>query len=164
MRLAEGSFLALSRGILAQGYELQCRTLGSSMFPLIHSRSLIRVQPVEPGHMRPGDVILYQSGEGLVAHRLIKKEPGPGKTVLVTRGDAFPWRATAQIDPEQVLGRVVSIEWRRGLKVRIDQGPGRRLGILLARISPFLLPIYLFLSKINQALSNPRPMRHSYGA
>ena len=54
MRLAEGSFLALSRGILAQGYELQCRTLGSSMFPLIQSRSLIRVQPVEPGHLRPG--------------------------------------------------------------------------------------------------------------
>jgi signal peptidase I len=156
MRLAEGSFLALSRGILAQGYELQCRTLGSSMFPLIQSRSLIRVQPVEPGHLRPGDVILYQSGAGLVAHRLIKKEPGPARMVLVTRGDAFPWGATARIDPEQVLGRVVSIEWRRGLKVRIDQGPGRRLGILVARIAPFLLPIYLVLSKIKQALSTPR--------
>ena len=115
--------------------------------------------------MRPGDVILYQSGKSLVAHRLIKKEQGRGQTLLITRGDAFPWRATEHIAPEQVLGRVVCIEWRRGLKVRIDQDPGRRLGIMIAGISPFLFPggpLFLIQNQTGAYEASPSPLRRSY--
>jgi hypothetical protein len=31
--------------------------------------------------------------------------------------------------------RVAAVKWRRGFKVRVDQSPGRILGIMLARLS-----------------------------
>jgi len=153
MGLEPGRFLIMSAEILRQGQDLHCRTLGSSMFPLIPYRSLIHVEPVTPDQLRPGDVILYRSGEVLVAHRLLRKETETGTPVLITRGDAFPWRATERLAPEQVLGKVVTIEWRGGPKLRIDRNPGRRLGILLAKFSPWLFPGYLALSRIKQGLS-----------
>jgi signal peptidase I len=137
--LSEGSFQVLSSEMLGQGHGVCCRTLGSSMFPLIRTGSLLQVQPLEMGQPRPGDVILFQSGEALVAHRLIRKEPRQGNPVLITRGDAFPWHAIERVAPDQVLGRVVSVEWRPGWTLRLDSGPGRLLGRLLAPISPFLL-------------------------
>lgn len=152
MQLSEGRFLVLSSEILKQGHGLHCRTLGSSMFPLIRSRSLIRVEPVEPAWLNRGDVILYQAGEVLVAHRLLRKEGRRDRLTLITRGDSFPWSAIERLAPEQVLGRVVAVEWPQGLKLRIDRGAGRRLGLLLARVSPFLWPAYLALSKIKQGV------------
>jgi signal peptidase I len=152
MRLPEGGFLALSSEILGRGHGLCCRTIGSSMFPLIRSRSLIQVEPMKPDRLCPGDVVLYQSGEGLVAHRLISKEQQQGRTWLITRGDSYPWSAKERLAPEQVLGRVTAVEWPVGLKLRIDCGPGRRLTTLLALISPFLWLGYLAMNKVRRWL------------
>lgn len=154
MRLEAGHFLALTAEILEQGHGLRCRTFGSSMFPLIRSQSRIQIKPVKSDQLRRGDVILYRAGEALVAHRFLRREAGTGNPVLITRGDAFPWRAIERLRPDQVLGQVVAIEWRGGPKLRIDRNPGRRLGILLAKISPLLFPGYLLLSKIKLNLLN----------
>jgi hypothetical protein len=123
------------------------------MFPLIRNRSLIQVEPVAADRWRAGDVLLYRSGKFLVAHRLLRQEQRQGKPVLLTRGDAFPWWATERLRPQQVLGRVVAVAWPGGLKLRIDRGAGRLLGLLLAKLAPLLYPGYLFLSRIRQGLA-----------
>jgi hypothetical protein len=122
------------------------------MTPCIPSGSMIRVNPTEISSLRPGDVILYRIADKMVAHRLIGKQQRQGQLVLLTRGDAFRRTAVEHLAPEQVLGRVEMVEWARGLKLRLDRGPGRRLGLLLAKISPFLFPLYLLLSKIKRGL------------
>lgn len=158
MKLAEGDFLALSRKILSRGHGLRFQALGSSMLPLIRSGNVIQVEPVDVTSLRPGDIIFYRSfGNSQKAHRLISKQPVRGRMMFFTKGDSFPRRAVEQVEPEQVLGRVVAVEWRRNLQVRIDRGPGRRLGLWLAKISPFLLPAYLALSRIRRGLQSLSP-------
>lgn len=136
-------FLSLCKETLEHGYSLRCRTLGSSMFPLLRNGSLIQVEPVAVEDLRPGDVIVYQrAGETVVAHRLVGKSRKQGRLTLVTRGDSFSRDALEHIQPEQVLGMVVAVDWGRGLKMRIDAGPGRTLGIILGKLAPLFRWIY----------------------
>jgi signal peptidase I len=137
VKLAAGSFPALIKDILQQDHSLRCRTLGSCMLPLIRSGNIIQVEPVKVQDLRVGDVVVHHdSADALVAHRLIRKSLVQGRIVLITRGDAFPGSAAEEVEPEQVLGRVVEVEWGKGLKIRLSSTPGRLLGILFARIFP----------------------------
>lgn len=157
MALAKGGFISLSSEILTRGYGLRFQAQGRSMTPCIPSGSVIQVNPAEISSLHPGDVILYRTAGQMVAHRLIGKQQRHGKLVLITRGDILPRTTVEHLTPEQVLGRVEVVEWSYGLKLRIDRGLGRRLGLLLARISPFLYPGYLALAKIKRVL--PRLFR-----
>jgi len=154
MKLTPGSFLVLSSEILSQGHGLRFQALGSSMSPCIPNGSFIHVKPVEISRLRPGDIIFYRTGETLVAHRLLRREGAPPCLTLLTRGDSFPRSAVERLQPGQVLGRVVAVQWPLGWKLRLDCGPGRRLSLLLARLSPFLWPAYLTLRKIAPGLCN----------
>jgi hypothetical protein len=123
------------------------------MLPLIRSGSVIQVEPVDVTALRLGDIIFYRSrGNRQSAHRLIRKHPVRGSMLFFTRGDSLPWRAVDRVEPGQVLGRVVAVEWRRGFKVRLDRGPGRRLSLLLAAMSPLLRWSYPSLSKLKRKL------------
>jgi signal peptidase I len=137
VKLADGSFSALIKAILRQGYSLRCRTLGTSMLPLIRSGTIIQVEPVKVQDLQVGDVVVYHdSADALVAHRLIGKSLFQGKIVLTMKGDAFSRSAAERVAAEQVLGRVTAVEWGRGLRIRFNSAPGKLLGILLAGISP----------------------------
>ncbi len=141
-------FLSLCRETLGRGYSLRCNTTGSSMFPLFKTGSVIQVEPVVAEDLRPGDVMVYQRGkEAVVAHRLVQKSWKLGRLTLVARGDSFPRQALEDITPEQVLGRVVAVDWGRGIEIRLDTAWGRALGILLAGISPLAHRVYPVLSK-----------------
>jgi hypothetical protein len=139
------------------------------MFPLIRRGSSIQIEPVRLEDLRVGDLIVYQTpAEVLVAHRLIKKYSGKDGMILVTKGDAFPGSA-AQIEPQRVLGRVVSVDLCKGRKLMIDTGWGRLLGIWLGRASPFISRIYpplrrlrCSLGRLLQHLGDRKPDRLDY--
>jgi len=136
-------FLSLCRETLGRGYSLRCRTLGFSMFPLLRTGSVVQVAPVAVEDLRPGDVIVYQrAGEAVVAHRLVGKSRKQGRLTLVALGDSFSRDTLEHIQPEQILGIVVAIDWGRGLKMRIDAGPGRTLGVILGKLAPLSRMIY----------------------
>jgi len=139
VRLAEFSFPALIKDLLQQGHSLRCRTLGTSMFPLIRSGNIIQVEPVKVQDLRVGDVVVYHDcADSLVAHRLIEKSLVRGRVVLTTKGDTFPRSGAEKVQPEQILGRVVAVEWGKRLKIRLGSAPGKFIGILLARFSPHI--------------------------
>lgn len=143
MRIRGTDFSGLSGEILTRGHTLRFQALGSSMIPIIWGGQVIEVAPAPVEVLREGDVIFYRrGGETLVAHRLMGKSMVQGRMMLAAKGDCHPASATEQVSPEQVLGRVVSVEWRPGWTLRLDSGPGRLLGRLLAYISPFLLLAY----------------------
>lgn len=133
MSFGSEAFLGLANEILAQGHRVRCRIRGTSMFPLFHSGTVIQVEPVTLDKLRRNDVIVYWEGDMLVGHRFLEKRLHQGRLVLITRGDAFPPGATEQIPAEQNLGRVVSVDWGRKREIRLSNGPGRLLGLFLAK-------------------------------
>lgn len=146
-------FLSLCRETLGRGYSLRCSTLGFSMFPLLRTGSVIQVEPMAAADLRPGDVIVYQRAEeAVVAHRLVRKSWKHGRLTLVARGDSFPRSAREYINPEQVLGRVLAVDWGKGIKLRLDTACGRALGIFLGSISPLVRRVYPVLRNFGSRL------------
>jgi len=79
--------------------------LGSSMWPLLPAGSRLTPEPVDPAAIRVGDVILFERGPWLIAHRVVHIEPSDRGPVFITRGDHvqlddFP------ITTERLVGRV----------------------------------------------------------
>lgn len=128
--------------LLQDGYKVSFRAPGHSMFPTILANETIIVEPIEPGTVNLGDILLYRTNGRLIAHRVICIQQMYAQTEIVPQAPAkrsSDVRATAQSsvrnphhfyilrgdasatcdDPvrvEQILGKVVSIE-RDGCKV-----------------------------------------------
>jgi signal peptidase I len=119
----------LAGELLGRGAALRVRARGGSMAPFIHDGDVVTIEPVTDRGVLVGDVVLYRTAAGgLVAHRVLRKIMGCGAEALLVRGDATSGPYD-QVLPEQVLGKVVSLE-RDGAVVRLDSWH-RRLGALL---------------------------------
>jgi hypothetical protein len=84
---------------------------GGSMGATLPPGARIRLSCRETADYRPGDVVVYVQGSGLVAHRLVGRGRGArARGYLITRGDA-----SATCDPPVPIERAVGLvtEWRR---------------------------------------------------
>ena len=114
--LTPQQLLELSTELFARGLSVRFRAPGWSMHPTIDDGEVITVEPIEASEVKKGDIILYRINEGVIAHRVVGiQKSGRAEDRLILRGDAsrVPDRPVA---PEQVLGKVVSVE-RRGRHV-----------------------------------------------
>ncbi len=87
------------------------------------------VEPIERSAIKRGDILLYKSERGMIAHRVVRIREGNAEAarVFILRGDAS---ATCD-DPvaaSQILGRVVSVE-RDGRKIDLTS---RKVQLLYA--------------------------------
>jgi signal peptidase I len=139
--------------MLREGDAVLVPTQGSSMHPLIPEGCCIRVEPTSAAALRLGDVIVYRVGEALMAHRLLGKRGDGGSLCLITKGDAISWRFREEVAPEQVLGRVSVVNWRRGLHLHIDSGWGRVLSLILAATWPLPQGLFRIFVKFKTALT-----------
>jgi signal peptidase I len=123
---------ALSRELVNCGLPVRLRVRGQSMAPLIRDGDVIRVIPVSVDQVAVGDVILFRTGTGLLAHRVIERDQDPTGVRLITRGDGH-WFADAPLDnAENLIGRVERVQRGRQI-VRLDRGLAGSLGRLVAR-------------------------------
>ncbi|MBU0678508.1 MAG: nucleotidyltransferase family protein [Verrucomicrobia bacterium] len=105
------------------------RTSGISMLPLIRDGSEISYVPLPPDEIEPGDVIVLQGADRLVAHRLIRKEREGDGWRLLEKGDhqfLGTW-----ISGEALLGRAVEVR-AESKAVNLDT-PALRLRIRALR-------------------------------
>jgi phage repressor protein C with HTH and peptisase S24 domain len=136
----------LSVELLAAGRALTVRVRGYSMFPWLRPGDLVRVEPVDPANLHPGDVILFRAGNMAIAHRLLRWKDG----LLIIKGDAAPCQ-DAPLSPAEVIGRVVEV--RRGDQAwRLDQGWYRVLAPVLALISPWTPSLYAGMRRLRRLL------------
>lgn len=106
-------FLELITELLQEGYKVNFSAPGHSMYPTIMANETIMVEPIDPGTVRLGDIVLYRTNSRLVAHRVIGIENEINDFVL--RGDAS-LTCDASVKSEQILGKVISIE-RNGCSI-----------------------------------------------
>ena len=92
---------------LVNGHTMRYRALGGSMSPFIKNGSILTIKP--GGRAFIGDVILYRSGNGMIAHRVIRRKDFDEGTFLVTKGDNLR-HPDALVTPSDILGKVVRME------------------------------------------------------
>ena len=106
--LVAGVAPALFADALRQFGRVQLRASGCSMLPAIEPGDLLDVEYSAPDRVQVGDIILYDAGGRLLAHRVVTKIVDRETVRLVARGDSH-WWADPSIDASKVIGRVVGI-------------------------------------------------------
>ena len=109
-RSPQNLFVDVSTEILQHGRAIRFRAPGRSMHPTIKDEETITVEPVEKIAIKPGDIILYRSEGGVIAHRVVRIEKRNGTAhQFILRGDASG-SPDAPVLPQQILGKVVCVE------------------------------------------------------
>jgi hypothetical protein len=127
--LTEAEQVGLLLDLLRRGQSVELRLGGLCMRPWAFEGDRVRLEPLTE-RPRRGEVVMLRGERGLLAHRVL--HAGPDR--VLTRGDLSaaadpPWRYA------EVLGRVVAIEHRVGLRVPLD---GRLLPLLGWAAAPCL--------------------------
>ena len=116
----------LASEVLRRFGEARLRVAGTSMLPAIRPADILLVRAVDITSVVLDDVILFEMGQRLFAHRVVDAGLDSDPRVLVTRGDMH-----AHDDPPvteaHVLGRVEG-QLRNGVAVPRDRAPRYRRG------------------------------------
>lgn len=96
------ALLPVLKESLAQHGSFRLPLRGNSMQPTLPTECEIEIAPVK-GELPLGDLIVFLVGDGLVAHRLVRRSG----EFLVAQGDNRR-AADLPLKPEQVLGRVIA--------------------------------------------------------
>jgi hypothetical protein len=100
------------------GKEKLFKVRGTSMLPLIRETYSVGVLPLRAsGELSIGDIALFQSPTGMVAHRIVGKIRKDGRTYLLEKGDTAI--APNIIASELVIGKVVQIH-RPGSTINLN--------------------------------------------
>jgi signal peptidase I len=134
-------FLEVSTDLLSRGYSVRFRPGGHSMHPTIRDGEAVTVEPVDPGKVKRGDIVLYRTAGGVIAHRVTLIERREDKPeVFHLRGDAST-SLDAPVRAEQILGRVVSVE-RTGRTISLVNLRAKMLDPVRVRIFRLLARLW----------------------
>src|SRR5271163_1817775 len=92
-------FAAICRELLQKGFSVRFTAQGESMRPNILPDDQVLVAPTSANEVRPGEVVLAQSRDGLRVHRMIQRLAEG--SAAITRGDAGQ---EADAIEQQILG------------------------------------------------------------
>jgi len=112
MANASKLLLDLTTELLSQGTTVRFRPTGRSMYPSIREGELITVEPVVASDVTLGDIVLYRSERGLIAHRVVGTSPTQSSVLsphYFLRGDSS-LSCDETVTPEQILGRVIRVQ------------------------------------------------------
>lgn len=99
----------LRKEAIQNGHSVQTLASGYSMFPFLRKGDLLTVEPVSMGEIKRGDIVVFESEEKWIAHRVIHIHSKEGAIQIRTRGDARISSDTA-INKANYVGLVSSIE------------------------------------------------------
>ncbi|MBW2063651.1 MAG: signal peptidase I [Deltaproteobacteria bacterium] len=138
-------FQDLCTQLLVEGLGIRFMALGRSMYPTIREKDIITIAPIAPSEVKRGDIILYRSDSGIVAHRVLRVTTFQGTKNQFTMGPDTWGKPREVIGVENVLGRVLHIE-RDGM--RLDPYSAR------AKVR---LALHKIASRTKRLLRNPHP-------
>jgi len=77
----------LRKEAILQGYAVQTIASGYSMFPYLRKGDILTVQPIPMAKIKRGDIVVFESGEKWIAHRVIKIRNSAEGLEFLLRGD-----------------------------------------------------------------------------
>jgi signal peptidase I len=114
----EKVFVNISAELLQSGYGVRFRPGGFSMSPTIRDGEVLTVKPIKACAVKRGDILLYKTERGAIAHRVVGIKVERGVRVFILRGDALGM-CDAPVRAKQILGHVISVE-RKGREVKLS--------------------------------------------
>ncbi len=106
------------------------------MFPFLRKGDIVTIQPIEIDKISPGDVVVFQTPQKLIAHRLLKKKIHNAQTVLKTKGDYMP-KCDLPVYNKDYIGIVIQRKRKNRIK-NLRTPYQKKINKILARISsPF---------------------------
>jgi hypothetical protein len=114
------------------------------MFPWIRSGDLVFVRSFAYEQASRGDVVLFERGDRLFAHRVIRSamagSGGKERAALITKGDALD-RADEPVTRSEFLGRVIRVH-RGNRHIDMESMERVMIGRLIARFSRTSFALY----------------------
>lgn len=130
---------------LKAGQWMRFLPLGGSMVPFLRQGDIVSICP---GYdCRAGDIVLSQTGDTLVLHRVVAKKNGG----IITKGDSLG-RLDTPVTREQILGTAV-IRERQGKVRRLDRLGARFLGLAWC-LTSWIPGLMSFLAAARRTLRN----------
>jgi signal peptidase I len=93
---------------LRAGREVRFAVTGSSMIPALWPGDALLVEPVSPGNVKGGQIVVFIRDGRLFAHRLVGTDAAGGSAQLITQGDAVD-HADPPLPVADLLGRVRAV-------------------------------------------------------
>jgi SOS-response transcriptional repressor LexA len=131
----------LSEELLNDGYAIRIKASGLSMFPSIWTGDRITISPQKD--VTIGDVIVFNRGGQIVAHKLVRVFEKESIRYYQTRGDSS-FRLDQPITAGEILGKVTGIKRERlslARRVLLFIYPALRFGRLNAALITGLIRI-----------------------
>lgn len=100
---------ALVEALLRSGKEVTFTISSQSMWPFLESGDRIVLVGADPRDLRAGDIVLFHSDLGWVAHRIVVRRIIEGKIVITTKGDNSVLAEGAR-SGEDLLGQAVAVQ------------------------------------------------------
>ena len=126
--------------LLAEGNEVLLRTAGLSMGHAIRGGEAVVIRAVPERAIRFGDILVFERGDQLVCHRVLRVRRTSAGREFVTKGDPV-LGFDEPIPYSAVLGRVVRVKWPGG-DFRLDTWRGRWSNRFLAVASLAVAGLY----------------------
>lgn len=104
-RAASALFADFVQEFIAQGQSFRFQARGGSMWPTIKDGELLHIQPIGKNSLRRGDIVLFNQGGRLKAHRIVALQTEH----VVTRGDACA-DSDGLVPQSDILGLVTAKE------------------------------------------------------
>ena len=129
--------------------EVRLRVFGTSMVPSILPGDLVLIRRASLREVSPGEIVLFLQKGRLFVHRVVDRKlmatsDRPEEPCLITRGDCLRHDDPA-VSPDELLGRVVSIE-RDNREVELPAIGSNRLIVRLLQSSDRVTYLYLRLA------------------
>lgn len=143
----------IAKAIISMWHEMpdarQIPAIGRSMYPLIREGDRLEIVPPK-GSFRVGDILVFYTEAGLVAHRVIKiQRQSGGRIRLIAKGDNVP-RSDPPVPYEHVLGRVVRIIHADGRQTVLEARKWQIFGQGLAILSSLEENIYRVVERVRK--------------
>ena len=107
------------------------RVISGSMHPLLRIGEEVRVEPAAAERIAVGEIAAFETGEGLVIHRIVQQRQADAGVQLVEMSDVH--FRVGRVDDGAVVGRVVAI--RQGhISIDLQRSIAQKCGRVTARL------------------------------
>ncbi len=141
--------LDMLKEVIERDVEVPLKTAGLSMQPSICDGEWVVVRRTGASKIGAGDIVVYQAGSTLVAHRIIRRRERAGRVFFAVKGDAQ--LAAEEIAAEQVVARVVAVR-EGGRRVDLDRPCRRLANRLIAGYSSWVDTLYRAMPRLPATL------------
>lgn len=97
----------LFREAVRKGQPLWFRVISSSMYPLLRIGEQVYVEPATADQLQVGEIAAFETGEGLVIHRIVGRRLENRSIELIEMSDVH--LRAGRVASSAVIGRVVAI-------------------------------------------------------